>query len=233
MNKANFDEKMKVRVLIVDDEPDIVELLKYNLQSEGYDCLTAPNGEKALELVEKHKPDLILLDVMMPKMDGMEVCRKIKENPKLSDIFIIFLTARGEEYSEIAGFEMGADDYITKPIKPRLLMSRVKAVLKRKSDSGSLDSTLKVGNLTIDKSNYSVNLGKQTFELPRKEFELLLLLASKPGKLFTREVILGKIWGTDVIVIDRTIDVHIRKIREKIGSEKIKTIKGVGYKFEP
>jgi len=233
MYDANFEEKMKIRVLIVDDEPDIVELLKYNLQSEGYDCITAPNGEKALELVEKHKPDLILLDVMMPKMDGMEVCRKIKENPKLSDIFIIFLTARGEEYSEIAGFEMGADDYITKPIKPRLLMSRVKAVLKRKSDSGSLDSTLKVGNLTINKSNYSVNLGKQTFELPRKEFELLLLLASKPGKLFTREVILGKIWGTDVIVIDRTIDVHIRKIREKIGSEKIKTIKGVGYKFEP
>lgn len=233
MNNANFEGKMKVRVLIVDDEPDIVELLKYNLQAEGYDCLTAPNGEKALELVEKHKPDLILLDVMMPKMDGMEVCRKIKENPKLSDIFIIFLTARGEEYSEIAGFEMGADDYITKPIKPRLLMSRVKAILKRKSDSGSLDSTLKVGNLTIDKSNYSVNLGKKTFELPRKEFELLLLLASKPGKLFTREVILGKIWGTDVIVIDRTIDVHIRKIREKIGSEKIKTIKGVGYKFEP
>lgn len=233
MNNANFEGKMKIRVLIVDDEPDIVELLKYNLQSEGYDCLTAPNGEKALELVEKHKPDLILLDVMMPKMDGMEVCRKIKENPKLSDIFIIFLTARGEEYSEIAGFEMGADDYITKPIKPRLLMSRVKAILKRKSDSGSLDSTLKVGNLTIDKSNYSVKLGKKTFELPRKEFELLLLLASKPGKLFTREVILGKIWGTDVIVIDRTIDVHIRKIREKIGSEKIKTIKGVGYKFEP
>lgn len=233
MNNANFEGKMKIRVLIVDDEPDIVELLKYNLQSEGYDCLTAPNGEKALELVEKHKPDLILLDVMMPKMDGMEVCRKIKENPKLSDIFIIFLTARGEEYSEIAGFEMGADDYITKPIKPRLLMSRVKAILKRKSDSGSLDSTLKVGNLTIDKSNYSVKLGKKTFELPRKEFELLLLLASKPNKLFTREVILGKIWGTDVIVIDRTIDVHIRKIREKIGSEKIKTIKGVGYKFEP
>jgi two-component system alkaline phosphatase synthesis response regulator PhoP len=229
----NIDDEMKIRVLIVDDEPDIVDLLKYNLQSNGYDCLVANNGEKALDLVEKHKPDLVLLDVMMPKMDGMEVCRRIKENPKLSDTFIIFLTARGEEYSEIAGFELGADDYITKPIKPRLLVSRIKAVLKRKFESGGLDSTIKVGNLVINKSNYSVTIGNKTIEMPRKEFELLLLLASKPGKLFTREVILGKIWGSDVIVIDRTIDVHIRKIREKIGSEKIKTIKGVGYKFEP
>ena len=221
---------MGKKILIVEDDQDIVDLLKYNLEKEGYKCYTANNGLEAVYQAVDKEPDLILLDVMMPEMDGIETCRLIKSKPKLHDIFVIFLTARAEEYSEIAGFEAGADDYITKPVKPRALISRIKAILSRKKDQHTL-SQIQHGNLVIDRETFKVSVKDKHFTLPKKEFELLFLLASKPDKVFRRESILSKVWGSEVSVVDRTIDVHIRKIREKVGDEKIKTIKGVSYKF--
>lgn len=221
---------MAKKILIVDDEQDIVELVKYNLEKEGYKCYTANNGETAIAKAIEKQPDLILLDIMMPVMDGIEACRKIRQEDSLKDVYIAFLTARGEEYSELAGFDVGADDYITKPIKPRVLASRIKALLKRKKENVVQDQ-LTVGDITIDRKTFEVSLRGEPLVLPKKEFELLYLLATKPGEVFTREKILNKVWGYDVDVVDRTIDVHIRKIREKIGDSRIKTIKGVGYKF--
>ncbi|MDG1725147.1 MAG: response regulator transcription factor [Bacteroidia bacterium] len=221
---------MAKKILIVEDDQDIVELLRYNLEKEGYKCYSANNGAAGLEIAIKKEPDLIILDIMMPELDGIETCRAIKSKPSLSDKFIIFLTARSEEYSEIAGFEAGADDYIMKPIKPRVLISRIKAIFSRKKDQHTI-SQIQHGDLIIDRDTFKVSLQNKHFTLPKKEFELLFLLASKPDKVFRRESILSKVWGTDVSVVDRTIDVHIRKIREKVGDEKIKTIKGVGYKF--
>lgn len=222
---------MSNRILIVDDEQDITEFIQYNLQKEGYLTEVAGDGLEALKKADSFKPDLILLDVMMPKMDGIEVCRILKSDPS-KNIAIVFLTARDEEYSELAGFEVGADDYIPKPLKPRVLISRIKAVLKRRNPNEEVGSIINLRDVTINKSTYQVFVQDKEFALPKKEFELLFLLASKPGKVFTREAILSEVWGNDVLVVDRTIDVHIRKIREKIGDERIKTIKGVGYKFE-
>ncbi|HBN03417.1 MAG TPA: DNA-binding response regulator [Bacteroidetes bacterium] len=221
---------MVQKILIVDDESDIVELLKYNLEKEGYKCYSAENGAEAVLKAKDKKPDLILLDIMMPVMDGIEACRQIRLEESLKGVFIAFLTARAEEYSEIAGFEVGADDYITKPIKPRVLISRVKAILSRTKNEAKAD-TITVGDLEIDRNTFNVTLRGNKLVLPKKEFELLYLLASKPDKVYTRESILNKVWGMDVSVVDRTIDVHIRKIREKIGDDRIQTIKGVGYKF--
>ena len=221
---------MAKKILIVDDEQDIVELLKYNLEKEGYKCYTASNGEEGVAKARAKKPDLILLDIMMPKVDGIEACRQIRADDSLSDVFIAFLTARAEEYSEIAGFDVGADDYITKPIKPRVLISRIKALLSRKKEDVKKES-IEIGDLLIDRNTFDVTLRGMRMTLPKKEFELLYLLASKPDKVFTREAILNKVWGLDVSVVDRTIDVHIRKIREKIGKNSIQTVKGVGYKF--
>lgn len=222
------------RILLVDDEPDIIEFIGYNLRKEGFKVVTCSNGKEALNFIDREKPHLILLDVMMPGMDGVEVCEQIRSKEDMDNVLIAFLTARGEDYSQIAGFDAGADDYITKPIKPKLLISRIKALLRRKSENGSgrQDSVVKAGNLSIDKEQYLVYKDENQIELPRKEFELLLLMASKPGKVFNREEIFSNIWGNDVVVGGRTIDVHIRKLREKIGEGYIKTIKGVGYKFD-
>ena len=222
------------RILLVDDEPDIIEFIGYNLRKEGFKVVTCSNGKEALSFIDREKPHLILLDVMMPGMDGVEVCEQIRSKQDMDNVLIAFLTARGEDYSQIAGFDAGADDYITKPIKPKLLISRIKALLRRKSENGSgrQDSVVKAGNLSIDKEQYLVYKDENQIELPRKEFELLLLMASKPGKVFNREEIFSNIWGNDVVVGGRTIDVHIRKLREKIGEGYIKTIKGVGYKFD-
>lgn len=223
-------KKKDITILLVDDEPDILEIVRYNLTSEGYTVETAENGIEAIALAKKVKPHLIIMDVMMPKMDGIEACEKIRSIPELAETVITFLTARGEDYSQMAGFEAGADDYITKPIKPKVLVSKVKALLRRFKEEVE-DEKIKLGNLTINREEYKIILGKEEMVLPRKEFELLALLASKPGKVFKREDILDSIWGNEVIVGGRTIDVHIRKLREKIGDEKFKTIKGVGYKF--
>jgi two-component system alkaline phosphatase synthesis response regulator PhoP len=222
------------KILLVDDDNDILEFIKYNLEKEGYQVYTANNGRSAIDIAVKELPVLIMLDVMMPDMDGVETCIKMREHPKLKNTFIIFLTARNEDYSQIAGLDAGADDYITKPIKPRVLISRIKALLRR---SGSTEeneniSNIELGDLLINKENYVVIKKGKEINLPKKEFELLALLASKPGKVFSRETILEKVWGGEVVVGDRTIDVHIRKLREKLGDEYIKTIKGVGYKFE-
>ena len=223
-------KKKDITILLVDDEPDILEIIRYNLEAEGYRVKTADNGQKGVVLAKKLKPQLILLDVMMPKMDGMEACRQIREIPELSETVIAFLTARGEDYSQIKGFEAGADDYITKPIKPKVLVGRVKALLRRFRLSET-EGQMKHGNLLIDREQYKIFLDSEEMQLPRKEFELLVLLASKPEKVFRREDILDQIWGPGVVVGDRTIDVHIRKLREKIGDEKFLTVKGVGYKF--
>lgn len=221
---------MAIKVLIADDEEDILQFLSYNLQKEGYDVITAANGAEAIKLAKKEKPDLIVLDIMMPVMDGMETCKELREMPETKDKLIVFLTARSEDYSQIAGFENGADDYITKPIKPKLFISRLKALLRRVQSSEQ--SIIDLGHIKIDKEKHLVYKDDKILELPKKEFLLLELLASKPGKVFTREFILQKVWGEDVIVGERTIDVHIRKIREKIGDDYIKTIKGLGYKLE-
>ena len=218
------------KILLVDDDPDILDILKYNLSKEGYQLDIAKNGKQAIEKAKDFLPDLILLDVMMPEMDGVEVCREIREMSELKDVLIAFLTARGEDYSQIAGFEAGADDYISKPIKPRVLTSRIKGLLRRKEKEAEL-SIREVGGLQIDREKYIVINGENELVLPRKEFELLDLLASKPGKVFTREKIMSRVWGNEVVVGDRTIDVHIRKLREKLGDKKIETVKGVGYKF--
>ncbi|WP_430810572.1 MULTISPECIES: response regulator transcription factor [unclassified Carboxylicivirga] len=224
------------KVLLVDDEPDILEFISYNMRKEGFNVLTANNGQEAIELAKTEKPELIVLDVMMPEMDGIETCEELKKFPDLQNTIIAFLTARGEDYSQIAGFDAGADDYITKPIKPKVFISRVKALLKRyrSEEVSTLDDqpdTVNIGNLVIDRERYLVINSGSELVLPKKEFELLLLLASKPHKVFTREQIYNEVWGENIIVGDRTIDVHIRKLREKLGSEYIKTIKGVGYKF--
>jgi len=219
------------KILCVDDEQDILDLLKFNLEKEGYEVLTANNGKKAIEVAKKEIPDLIILDVMMPEMDGMEACRELREIPSLSNTVITFLTARNEDYSQIAGFEAGADDFISKPIRQRVLVSKIKALLRR-SGAAETTSELNLGGISIDKEKYLVSKDGESIQLPKKEFELLVLLSSSPGRVFTRETILNTIWGNDVIVGDRTIDVHIRKLREKLGDDYFKTIKGVGYKFE-
>ena len=221
----------QTKILVVDDDPDILEFLSYNLKKEGYDTVEASNGKQALTAADKFKPDLILLDVMMPEMDGIQTCQELRKNQNLKEVFIVFLTARIEEYSEIAGFSAGADDYITKPIKPGALLSRIKAILKRRNKTHE-QPTLQLGELNIDKTSYEVEFKGEKIHFARKEFELLYMLASQPGKVFSREKILEQIWGNDVYVGDRTVDVHIRKIREKIDPESIKTIKGIGYKFE-
>ena len=220
------------KLLLVDDEPDILEFLGYNLKKEGYEVLTAQNGARGIELAKKERPDLILLDVMMPGMDGIEVCENLRNSSDTKNILIAFLTARGEDYSQIAGFDAGADDYITKPIKPKVLVSRVNAILRRQGNAVEEQEILEVADIRIDKEKYQVQKNDQTIDLPRKEFELLSLLASRPGKVFNRDEILDSVWGSEVIVGGRTIDVHIRKLREKVGEGYIKTIKGVGYKFE-
>jgi two-component system alkaline phosphatase synthesis response regulator PhoP len=219
------------KILVVDDENDILEFIQYNLKKEGYEVHLAHNGQEAITLGKKIKPDLILLDVMMPVMDGIEACKQIKADSDFNETFVVFLTARAEEYSEIAGFNAGADDYISKPIKPRVLLSRLSAILRRKSKE-VVDAKIVVGDIIIDRETFLVYRGEAKIQLARKEFELLFLLASKPGKVFTREYILEKVWGDEVLVVDRTIDVHIRKLREKIGDHYIGTVKGVGYKFE-
>jgi len=221
------------KILLVDDEKDILELVGFNLEKEGYEVHTASDGRKALEIARKIHPDLVLLDVMMPEMDGMETCREMRDDPKLKNMMIAFLTARGEDYSQLAGFDAGADDYIQKPIKTRILISRVKAMLRRSTTETSSSPAVRPAGISIDKERYLVYKDGEELSLPKKEFELLTLLASAPGRVFTRDTILNKVWGNDVIVGDRTIDVHIRKLREKLGDESFKTIKGVGYKFEP
>jgi len=221
-------------VLIIDDEADIRLLIKYNLEKEGFSVIETDNGEKGIELAKIHQPDLIILDVMMPVMDGIETCERIRKIPELASTMICFLTARSEEYSQIAGLDSGADDYITKPIKPKLLVSRISALLRRKAKSSSKQfiSDESQKNIEIDHDKYLVIKDGKPFTLPRKEFELLALLMSKPEKVFHRDVIMSTVWGNEVIVGDRTIDVHVRKLREKLGDEHIVTIKGVGYKFE-
>jgi two-component system alkaline phosphatase synthesis response regulator PhoP len=225
------------KVLLVDDELDILEFLSYNLEKEGYKVYTAKNGVEAIKVAEKKTPHLIILDVMMPEMDGIAACEELRKIPSLSSTVIAFLTARGEDYSQIAGFEAGADDYITKPVRPKVLISRVKALLKRTGEATQapaevVDSNvITIGNLMIDKERYLIRINDNEMILPRKEFELLSLLVSKPGKVFTREEIYFSVWGENVVVGDRTIDVHIRKLREKIGNNHIKTLKGIGYKF--
>ena len=226
----------KFKILLVDDEIDILEFISYNLEKEGYIVYTAQNGVEAVKLAEQKQPHLIILDVMMPEMDGIAACEEIRKIPSLNNTIIAFLTARGEDYSQIAGFEAGGDDYITKPVRPKVLVSRVKALLKRTGETttapAAADSnTLAIGNLVIDKERYLIRIGDEEMILPRKEFELLSLLVSKPGKVFTREEIYYSVWGENVVVGDRTIDVHIRKLREKIGNDHIKTLKGIGYKF--
>ncbi len=226
-----MDNSQKFKILVVDDEPDILEFIEYNLKREGYDVFLASNGQEGIDKALEFHPDLIILDVMMPEIDGIETCRRMREMEELNDSFIVFLTARSEEYSEIAGFNVGADDYISKPIKPRVLLSRISAILRRKTPTESADRIV-VGDLEIDKESFTVKQGGNLVQMAKKEFELLHLLAGKPGKVFTRENILEKVWGDDVLVVDRTIDVHIRKIREKLGDAYISTVKGVGYKFE-
>lgn len=222
----------KYKILVVDDEPDILEVLEYNLKNEGYEVMSAPDGQAALEVAKKFKPDLVLLDIMMPRMDGVEACRRLRDMPETRGSYILFLTARAEEYSEVAGFEAGADDYITKPIKPRVLMSRIKAMLRRGAETvAEAEPTIEIADLKIVKEEFLVYQRGTAISLPKKEFELLYFLASRPGKVFSREKLLEKIWGNDVYVVPRTIDVHIRKLREKLGEEYIQTIKGVGYKF--
>lgn len=221
--------KKDIKILLVDDEPDILEIVGYNLTNAGYQVITAENGLEAVKKAKKEIPHLIILDVMMPEMDGIEACELIRKNPDLKDVVITFLTARGEDYSQVAGFDAGADDYITKPIKPKVLVSKVKALLRRFKDNEK--ETVKIGNLVIDRDEYKIILKGKEIVLPRKEFELLSLLASKPGKVFKRDEILDKVWGNEVVVGGRTIDVHIRKLREKIGDKSFKTVKGVGYKF--
>ena len=220
------------KVLIVDDEPDILDLLKYNLEKEGYQVQTALDGIKGVEIAKQFIPDLILLDIMMPKQDGVETCRQLRDLSELGHTFIVFLTARVEEYSEVAAFETGADDYIAKPIKPRALMSRINALFRRKNSKQPENEKIEVGDLIIDRESYVVYQSGNELNLPKKEFELLYFLAQHSGKVFSREDLLHNIWGTDVYVLARTVDVHVRKVREKIGEGYITTIKGVGYKLE-
>ena len=224
-------DKKKIKVLVVDDEPDIVEILKYNLQKEGYEVATAEDGHKAVKTAIKFQPDVILLDIMMPNQDGVETCLQIRQIPELKHAFIIFLTARLEEYSEVAAFDVGADDYITKPIKPRALISLIAALFRRDSKKEQEKGQIKIRDLIIDRSSFTINKGCKTITLPKKEFELLYFLANNPNVVYSRDELLHNIWGSDVFVLARTVDVHIRKVREKIGDDYISTVKGVGYKF--
>ena len=219
------------KILLVDDEQDILDFLGYNLRKQGYDVFTAANGKDAIESAKQHLPHLVIIDVMMPEMDGIETCRELRSIPELKQTAIAFLTARNEDYSQIAGFDVGADDYITKPIKPLVLASRIKALLRRFGPSDQVEKT-EVGGLIIDEDRFLVIKNGVEISLPKKEFKLLALMAAKPGKVFSRDSILQQVWGDEVIVGDRTIDVHVRKLREKLGDEYIRTIKGVGYKFE-
>jgi len=225
MNKGD------IKILLVDDEPDILEIVGYNLKNEGYQVITAENGQEAIKFAKKYNPHLILLDIMMPEMDGIEACEKIRKINSLENVIIAFLTARGEDYSQVAGFEAGADDYITKPIKPKVLVSKIKSLLRRLKTEKNSEDSLKIGDIVIDREEYVVYKSGVKISLPRKEFELLSLLTYKPNKVFKREVILDTVWGNEVVVGGRTIDVHIRKLREKIGDNHFKTVKGVGYKF--
>jgi two-component system alkaline phosphatase synthesis response regulator PhoP len=221
--------KSDIKILLVDDEPDILEIVGYNLRNEGYQVFTAANGIEAVKSAKKNIPQLILLDIMMPEMDGIEACEKIRKIKSLDNVIISFLTARGEDYSQVAGFDAGADDYITKPIKPKVLVSKIKSLLRRlKSET---ETSFSIGDIVIDRDAYVVHKADNKISLPRKEFELFSLLTSKPGKVFKREIILDTVWGNEVVVGGRTIDVHIRKLREKIGDHHFKTVKGVGYKF--
>ncbi len=222
-----------IKILLVDDEPDILEIVGYNLKNEGYTIFTAKNGVEAIENAKKVMPNLIILDIMMPEMDGMEACEKIRATKGLENVLITFFTARGEDYSQVAGYDVGADDYITKPIKPKLLLSKIKALLRRIKVSENTKSSekLTLGDIIIDREEYVVIKDGKKLSLPKKEFELFSLLASKPDKVFKRDTILERVWGNEVVVGGRTIDVHIRKLREKIGEDYFKTIKGVGYKF--
>ena len=225
-------KKTSTKILIVDDDPDIIEILTYNLSNEGYNVKSAVNGIEALKKAKKFIPDIILLDVMMPEMDGIEACSNLREIESLSKSMIIFLSARGEDFTQIAAFDAGGDDYINQPVKPKILLKKISSISRRIFSENNNTSNIIVGSLVIDRESYSVTLEKDEIALPRKEFELLYLLASKPGKVLTRDEIMFKVWGTQVVVGDRTIDVHVRKLREKIGEKYIKTIKGVGYKFK-
>ncbi|MFT4751964.1 MAG: two-component system alkaline phosphatase synthesis response regulator PhoP [Neolewinella sp.] len=222
----------QAKILLVDDEPDILEILEYNLRKEGYEVATAENGEEGLKRAQEFKPNLIILDIMMPIMDGVEVCRQLRANKDFDSTVITFLTAREEDYSQIAALDTGGDDYITKPIRPRVFLSRVKALLRRGvRKEEEIPTLISIGDIEIDLEQIVVRRGSERIELAKKEFDLLTLLASKPGKVFSRDEIFNRVWGADVIVGNRTIDVHIRKLREKLGDHYIKTIKGIGYKF--
>ncbi|MEN8886427.1 MAG: response regulator transcription factor [Winogradskyella sp.] len=223
--------KSTIKILLVDDEPDILEIVGFNLKNEGYQLFTASNGNEAIKSAKKNHPHLILLDIMMPEMDGIEACEKIRKISTLENVIIAFLTARGEDYSQVAGFEAGADDYITKPVKPKVLISKVKSLLRRLKTEKENEESFTIGDIVIDREKYVVYKADVKISLPRKEFELFSLLTSKPGKVFKREIILDTVWGNEVVVGGRTIDVHIRKLREKIGDHHFKTVKGVGYKF--
>ena len=228
-------KKTEIKILLVDDDIDILEVISYNLKQEGYHVTTADNGKEAIKQAKKHLPHLIIMDVMMPEMDGIEACEQIRKIPELQNVLLTFLTARNEDYSQVAGFEAGADDYINKPIKPKVFISKIKSLLRRLKNNETVtdnSSTLIIGDIEINRETYLITKGVEEIILPRKEFELFYLLASKPGKVFKRDDILDKVWGNDVVVGGRTIDVHIRKLREKIGDDYFKTIKGVGYKFE-
>lgn len=224
-------KKKNIKILLVDDEPDVLEIIRYNLEQEGYNVKTASDGQQALVKAKKHQPQLIIMDVMMPHIDGIEACEQLRKDPMFNDTIIMFLTARGEDYSYVAAFDAGADDYVTKPIKPKVLVSKVKALLRRFKEKEPDPDKLQVGKLIIDREQYEVSYKGEVFSLPKKEFELLYLLASKPDKVVKREKIMEIVWGSEVVVGDRTIDVHIRKLREKVGDKYFKTVKGVGYKF--
>ncbi len=230
--KTEKDVQAAPKILLVDDEPDILEFVRYNLAKEGYEVITAPDGKTALEVAEREKPDLIVLDIMMPELDGVETCRQLRKNKAFAKTPVAFLTARDEDFSQITALDVGGDDYITKPIKPRVLVSRINALLRRASYQNEEQDVIEANDLVIDRLRVLVFRNGTPIELPKKEFEILWMLASRPGRVFTREEIFDKIWGSDVIVGHRTIDVHIRKLRERIGEHYIKTMKGIGYKFE-
>ena len=224
-------KKKDIRILLVDDEPDVIEIIRYNLEQEGYNVKTASNGKEALNKAQKNTPHLIIMDVMMPEMDGIEACEQLRSDNTFNDTIIMFLTARGEDYSYVAAFDAGADDYVTKPIKPKIIVSKVKALLRRLKKAEENQEKLQFGKLIIDREQYEITHKGKTLSLPRKEFELLYFLASMPEKVVKREKIMEIVWGGEVVVGDRTIDVHIRKLREKVGDKYFKTVKGVGYKF--
>ena len=220
-----------IKILVVDDDPDIIEILRYNLSLAGYKVKSAFNGKEAVKKAKLFLPEIILLDIMMPEMDGIEACTQIKSLPSLKKTMIIFLSARSEDFTQIAAFDAGGDDYISKPVKPKILLSKIRSVVKRIHSSVNEKTRIELGNIVIDRNEYLVKIDNNNIKLPRKEFELFFLLASKPRKVFTRDEIMSKVWGINVVVGDRTIDVHIRKLREKIGDLRFKTVKGVGYKF--